>query len=141
MTDGRTSRWLLLCVLAGLLAGTPALATNGMYLAGYGAEAAGRGGANIAIADRALGLQSNPAGIAQLQGNHLSVDLQFLAPELHYNGPYGDIDGEDRVFAMPSISYVRGGGGVEVGLGDRPGQSGRHGRDFQGLQHPRDDDR
>lgn len=98
-------------VLAGsLVLATPALATNGMYLAGYGSEAAGRAGTNIAISDRALGLQANPAGIAQLQGQHLSVDLQFLAPSLTYGGdPFGNaIDGKRNIFSMPSISYVRG---------------------------------
>lgn len=136
MTDGRTSRWLALGVLAGLLFGTPALATNGMYLAGYGAEAAGRGGANIAIADRALGLQANPAGIAQLRGNHLSVDLQFLAPELQYNGPYGEIDGEDRIFTMPSISYVHGGADSKLAWGVGLVSQGGMGATFKGYNTP-----
>jgi hypothetical protein len=49
-------------LLAAVLAiPSAAMATNGMYLAGYGTEANGRGGTDIAIADRALGLQSNPA--------------------------------------------------------------------------------
>jgi long-chain fatty acid transport protein len=93
-----------------LLLATPAFATNGMYLAGYGSEAAGRAGANIAIADRALGLQANPAGIAQLQGQHFSVDLQMLAPRLSYGGdPAGNaLDAKSTVFDMPSLSYVRG---------------------------------
>ena len=43
-------------VLLVIAAASPAWATNGMYLAGYGAEADGRGGAGLAIADRALGL-------------------------------------------------------------------------------------
>ena len=136
MTDGRTSRWLLLGVLVGLLVGTPALATNGMYLAGYGAEAAGRGGANIAIADRALGLQSNPAGIAQLQGNHLGVDLQFLMPELGYSGPYGTIDGEDNVFSMPSISYVHGGADSKWAWGIGLVSQGGMGATFEGYNTP-----
>jgi hypothetical protein len=66
--------WLLAGSLLLRLA-APAFATNGMYLAGYGSEAAGRAGTNLAVADRALGLQANPAGIAQLQGQHPSVDL------------------------------------------------------------------
>lgn len=101
-------RWWL--VAPALLWATVASATNGMYLAGYGSEAAGRAGTNLAIADRALGLQANPAGIAQLQGQHLSVDLQLLAPSLRYGGdPFGNaLDGESAVFTMPSLSYVRG---------------------------------
>lgn len=106
---------VMLRVLAAAIATTfvlaaPADATNGMYLAGYGSEAAGRAGANLGVADRAMGLQANPAGIAQLQGQHLSIDLQLLAPKLRYGGdPAGNaIDGESALFAMPSFTYVRG---------------------------------
>jgi long-chain fatty acid transport protein len=96
-----------------LAAASPALATNTMYLAGYGTEAAGRAGAGIAVADRALGLQFNPAGIAQLQGNHYSVDLQILLPKLHLSNYQGspiqnEVDAKNRKFYMPSVAYVRG---------------------------------
>ena len=92
------------------LVAAPALATNGMYLAGYGSEAAGRGGANLAVADNALGLHANPAGIMHIKGSELNVDVQFLAPSLKYGGdPLGNsMDGKSKVFAMPAISYVRG---------------------------------
>ena len=99
----------LMLIFLALLAPLPALATNTMYLAGYGTEAMGRAGAGIAVADRALGLQFNPAGIAQLQGNHYSIDLQVLMPSLHYEDRMGnDMDGEKRNFYMPSIAYVHG---------------------------------
>ena len=65
------------------LAGT-ALATNGMFLTSYGPETLGRGGANLAISDRTLAVNFNPAGISQLQGNHFSVGLAVLAPKLDY---------------------------------------------------------
>lgn len=92
------------------LAAAPALATNGMYLAGYGSEPAGRGGANLAVADHALGLQANPAGIMHIRGRELNVDAQLLAPSLEYGGdPLGNrLDGESKLFAMPAISYVKG---------------------------------
>jgi long-chain fatty acid transport protein len=128
-----------ICVLVGLaLAVTPSWATNGMYLAGYGSEAAGRAGANLAIADRALGLQANPAGIAQLQGQHLSVDLQVLMPHLAYGGdPFGNrIEGEDRAFAMPSVSYVRGAMGSPWTWGIGLISQGGMGATFQGYRTP-----
>lgn len=59
-------------------------ATNGLYLTAYGAEAIGRGGANIAVSDRTLGLNANPAGIAQLQGDHYTVSLALMAPALEF---------------------------------------------------------
>ena len=59
-------------------------ATNGLYLTGYGPEELGRGGANLAVSDRSLGLNSNPAGIAQLQGDHFTASLAVLAPTLEF---------------------------------------------------------
>lgn len=110
MRSGVTLRVAVAAVAAACVLAAPAGATNGMYLAGYGSEAAGRAGANLGVADRAMGLQANPAGIAQLQGQHLSIDLQLLAPKLRYSGdPAGNaIDGENALFAMPSLTWVRG---------------------------------
>ena len=107
----RPTFWMLVALTLSLP--VQALATNGMYLAGYGSEAAGRGGANIAVADGALGLQANPAGIARLDGQHLGVALQLLAPSLQFRYA-GDssgkaMDGEGKIFPMPALSYARGG--------------------------------
>ena len=96
---------LLVAVLS-----VPSWATNGMYMAGYGAETIGRGGANLAVADRALALNFNPAGITQLQGNHYTVNFSVLAPELHFkNMVNASLDGKDDYFAMPAFGYVRSG--------------------------------
>lgn len=91
-----------------LLAPGAALATNGMYMTGYGAESMGRGGVNLAISDRSLALNSNPAGIAQLLGNHFSVNLSVLVPSLSYeNSINRRFDGEDSFFPLPAMAYVR----------------------------------
>ena len=106
----REARRALAATFLLTLAAAPALATNGMNLAAYGSEAAGRGGANLAVADNALGLGANPAGFMHIKGSELNLDAQFLAPSLKLGGdPFGNsLDGESRVFAMPSISYARG---------------------------------
>lgn len=85
-------------------------ATNGLYLTGYGAEALGRAGANLAVSDRTLGLNSNPAGIAQLQGDHYTASLTLLAPALEFenmiNAPTAS---ENRYFPLPAFAWVRSG--------------------------------
>ncbi|HRC86325.1 MAG TPA: outer membrane protein transport protein, partial [Thermoanaerobaculia bacterium] len=101
-----------LSLIAGLALAlaAPALATNGLYLTGYGAETLGRGGVNVAISDRTLGLNSNPAGIAQLQGNHYTLGLALLAPQLQFeNAANPPTDGEDRYFPLPAFAWVRSG--------------------------------
>jgi len=120
-----------------LLMAAPAFATDGMYLAGYGAEAAGRAGTNLAVADRALGLQANPAGIAQLQGQHLSIDGQFLVPKLDYSDPSGNaLAAKSNVFAMPSIAYVRGSKNSPWTLGLALISQGGMGATFESYQTP-----
>ncbi len=107
----RRIRWIAgLSSLALLLTFAPsASATNGMYLIGYGAEAIGRAGANIGISDRSLAVNFNPAGISQLQGNHLSLNLAVLAPSLQFeNMINAPTDGESNYFPLPAFSYVRG---------------------------------
>jgi long-chain fatty acid transport protein len=103
-------------VLAALLvpallaaAPAPAAATNGMYLVGYGAETTGRAGANLAISDRSLALNFNPAGLTQLQGRHYTANLSVLAPSLDFaNGLNAKTDAESRYFPLPAFAYVRG---------------------------------
>jgi long-chain fatty acid transport protein len=88
----------------------PARATNGMYLVGYGAETTGRAGANLAISDRSLALNFNPAGLSQLQGQHWTANISLLAPSLKFeNGLNGSTDAEDRLFPLPALAYVRAG--------------------------------
>lgn len=95
-------------LLAALAFPPPASATNGMYLVGYGAETTGRAGANLAVSDRTLALNTNPAGIAQLQGRHYSMNLSLLAPQLESgNAMNSSLEGEDRVFPLPAVAYVR----------------------------------
>lgn len=99
---------LIILLLALLAAPHPACATNGMFLSAYGAETAGRGGANIAISDRSLALSFNPAGLAQLQGRHFTTNLAMLSPSLEFeNSINGSTDAEDRLFPLPAFAYVR----------------------------------
>ena len=83
-------------------------ATNGLYLTGYGPEELGRGGANLAVSDRSLGLNSNPAGIAQLQGDHFTASLAVLAPTLEFeNMVNAPTAASDRYFPLPAFAWAR----------------------------------
>jgi long-chain fatty acid transport protein len=80
-----------------------------MYMTGYGAETMGRGGVNLAISDRSLALNFNPAGISQLQGKHFTVNLSLLAPSLKYQNTINDsLNGEDAYYPLPAFAYVQG---------------------------------
>lgn len=106
----RLAHLAIVALVAAALAAAPAAATNGMVLVGYGPETIGRAGANLAIADRSLALNFNPAGIVQLQGNHLAASLSTLAPSLELeNGMNASTDAETRYFPLPTLTWVRGG--------------------------------
>jgi len=106
----RTKFVAIAALLAALGVPPAAWATNGMYMTGYGAETMGRGGANLAISDRSLALNFNPAGLGQLQGNHFTLNLAALAPSLDYeNGVNDTIHGRDSLFLLPAFAYVRAG--------------------------------
>jgi long-chain fatty acid transport protein len=101
--------WPLLALVVLALVPAQLSATNGMYLTGYSAETIGRGGANLAISDRSLALNFNPAGISQLQGNHFTLNLSVLAPTLEFENMVNTpVDGDSRYFPLPSLAYVRG---------------------------------
>jgi long-chain fatty acid transport protein len=108
-----------------------------MYLVGYGPETVARGGANLAISDRTLALNFNPAGISQLQGNHFSVSLSTLAPSLEgENGLNRLTDAENRLFFLPAFAYVRAGKDTRWSWGVGFLAQGGMGATFEGLNTP-----
>jgi long-chain fatty acid transport protein len=65
--------------VAGLLASTPAFATNGYALHGIGMHAKGMGGASIAFPQDGVSIGQNPAASAWV-GNRLDVGLDIFRP-------------------------------------------------------------
>ena len=128
---------LLLAVLLVALPAAPARATNGMFLSAYGAETAGRAGANIAISDRSLALNFNPAGLAQLQGRHFTTNLALLSPSLEFQNSYnGTTDAKDRYFPLPAFAYVRSGRETPWSWGLGFVAQGGMGATFENLNTP-----
>jgi len=120
-----------------LLPAASALATNGMYLTGYGAEVVGRAGANLAVSDRTLAINFNPAGISQLQGRHYTANLSLLVPSLTTeNGINGPVDSQDQYFPLPAFAWVRGDGDSPWSFGLGFVAQGGMGVDFRDVRTP-----
>src|SRR3954451_24182393 len=66
---------ICIAVLVSVLASKAA--AGGLEYAGAGAQALGRGGAVVARADDPMVLANNPAGLAELRGNQLMLDMNF----------------------------------------------------------------
>ena len=101
------TRLLLLATLGGMT--TPALATNGYFLHGYGAASAAMGGVGYALPQDGLAPASNPAGIS-LVGDRFDVGVDWFIPRLG-----GSIEGNTSIAPLINSGSVLGGGGGLTG--------------------------
>jgi long-chain fatty acid transport protein len=118
--SGRSTRlaaWLAPALL--LPMSTTALATNGYFSHGYSASQKAMGGAGTALAEDALIVAINPAGVFWV-GDQLDVNLSVFAPYREYEaGPRGGAAGpgvftvdparvrsDKERFYIPGIAYA-----------------------------------
>ncbi len=120
--------------IVGLMA-PGALATNGMETLAWGARAAGMAGVDLAVATDATAINTNPAGLTQLNGHRIDFGAALMFPVLHYENDLNDEDGAFQVFPMPMISYAYSFDSVPVALGLGIFAQGGMGADFE-LVHP-----
>jgi long-chain fatty acid transport protein len=110
--------------LAALLAvagiASPAFATNGMNMEGYGPVATGMGGASFAYDNGTAGLINNPAtlGLMQSGTSRLDVAVGGLHPDVttKANG-MPDAKSNGTAYYMPALGYVRKDGKLTYGAG------------------------
>ena len=85
-----------LLAIAGIA--SPALATNGMNLEGYGAVATAMGGASMAYDNGAGAMMNNPATLGLMgQGSAVGIALGFLGPDVKSSVPAMGISAEAKV--------------------------------------------
>jgi len=116
---------------------TPAWATNGMDMIGYGTRAIGMGGADVAVAGDAGNVSGNPAAVSEASPSSANIGVTLLMPTLSMThntmaGP-DSVDGEAQYFPMPQIGYVHRVGGGPLAIGFGLYAQGGMGVDFQGL--------
>jgi hypothetical protein len=70
-------RVLCLVAVAWLLVPAFRVSAGGLEYAGAGATALGRGGATAALAEDPMVLSNNPAGLAELRGNQILLDINY----------------------------------------------------------------
>jgi long-chain fatty acid transport protein len=109
---------LLMCPLA-------AYATNGMDLDGYGAVAAGMGGASFAIDNGNAGMMNNPATLGlRPDGTTIGLGMTILMPRVDETVPtatgYVVVDSNGTRYLMPNFSIVQKTGRYTYGIGVYP---------------------
>jgi long-chain fatty acid transport protein len=105
--------------VAAILA-SPAYATNGMSLEGYGAKSAAMGGTSMAYDIGNSGMMGNPATLGlRKEGNNFGIGVTVLQPDINASIPAFGLssDSEATSFLMPSLSFIRKDGDFTYGVG------------------------
>ncbi len=86
---------------------SPLWASNGVFPVSGGSRAAGRGGADAAVADDAYAMNTNPAGITQLYGLHLDNSMGLFHVDANYEDPQNSgVDNVNRFFPVANGGIV-----------------------------------
>jgi long-chain fatty acid transport protein len=99
--------FLCLCTLSFSAADAVAY-IDGTRCIGYSAKSLGRGGIDIAIADDSTGINTNPAGMAFINGGVADANITMLFPwDIRMSNPNNDkIENKDRLLVAPSAGLV-----------------------------------
>ncbi len=102
-------------LIGAALASSPALATNGINLIGFGAESTLMAGADVAVARDTGALNTNPAGLTQIHGQAFDAFGSALRTfDLVHKDALGN-----EVHATNRYTFL-GGGGYAKTLADQP---------------------
>lgn len=96
---GAVRRFAAACLLAMALLAPDAAATNGARPISYGPRAGGRGGVDTAFADDATAINTNPAGIAFIDGQRLDSLMTWVHPTVGFETPVDDGESTRNGFA------------------------------------------
>jgi len=89
-----------------LLFVAPAWANNGVEQTSFGARSAGMGGADYSVASDTTAMNSNPAGITQVNRKRMDVGIGAILPDQHFKNELNDRDARHQVFPNPVFGYV-----------------------------------
>lgn len=109
---------ILSALLVASLANT-AWASNGINAIGFGAESVGMGGADLAVAADTSALNTNPAGLAQLEQQSLDLYLALSnSIEIRHRDMFGnDVTNDKDWITIGSAGYSHPSGKMTFGLG------------------------
>lgn len=112
---------LSLAIASAYLLSTPALATNGMNMEGYGPVSQAMGGTAQALNNGLGGMMNNPAtmGMGRVKGNRFQIGVGELGPDVSVkHSQFGiDQDSDGSSYYMPGFGYATKSDGFTWGVG------------------------
>ena len=114
----KTTKVILVALFICCISTTQSLATNGMFMEGYGPISHAMGGTSMAFDNGNNALVNNPAtlGLASA-GSRIDVGFSILNPDVTWQTPGGNISSNAKRFFMPSFGYVKRNGNFGYGIG------------------------
>ncbi|VAW78161.1 hypothetical protein MNBD_GAMMA14-1245 [hydrothermal vent metagenome] len=110
-----------LCLPIGLMYPLDVAATNGLNQIGFGAESIGMAGADLAVARDTSALNTNPAGLTQIKGARLDMNLAVAdTGGIRHKDVFGnDRNNTNKYPKLGNMAYARRlkGYPITVGLG------------------------
>lgn len=81
-------------------------ATNGVEQTSFGARSAGMGGADYSVASDTTAMNSNPAGITQINRKRVDAGIGFILPDQHFRNELNETKAKSQAFPLPVFGYV-----------------------------------
>lgn len=94
------------------------LATNGMDMEGYGAQALGMGGASMAYDNGTAAMMNNPATMGLMDdGRRADLAFGFLGPDVESSAGGHSSKSTADAFSMPAFGWIEKRNGIAYGFG------------------------
>lgn len=105
----RWSRTVIPAIILQMTGVTSAIATNGLNQIGFGAESTAMAGADIAVARDTSALNTNPAGLSQINNSQLDMNLAVAyTGNIKHKDQFGnDASNENEFPLLGSFGYAK----------------------------------
>ncbi len=114
----------------------PGMASNGINMMGYGAIASGMGGADMAVPAECTAMAGNPAQLATICGNVISLGGSLMKPLMEVTMPgQGSVDNGDQFLPFGFLGYAQRVGNTGWAWGIGLYAQGGMGVDFQNVKN------
>jgi long-chain fatty acid transport protein len=98
---------LVFALLSGVMPAV-AHATNGLNLIGSGGVSSALAGADTALATDFSAMNTNPAGMVQIRGQHAGITVGMLRPELMQKDVLNQgVPGQNNPLVIPNLGYIK----------------------------------
>ncbi len=98
--------WFIPALICTVLSPAVAQATNGLNLIGSGGISTALAGADTAVATDFSAMNTNPAGMSQIEAQHAGASVTVIQPQLTFMNNINNRGGEDDPILASNMGYI-----------------------------------